>query len=209
MVHRRQVVTAVTLAVGALLLALSLRIEPGSTWFYPATVALALVWSVGAVASGPLHAGRVPHWRRTGDPIRPVLAPILVGLALAGIFTVGGLVVREIGWLDEQVRSVLDFADRGSVPVLVLVTAINGVGEELFFRGAVFAAAPRRPLLWSTLLYVIATAATGNVMLTFAAVLLGVVVGLQRRVSGGVLAPILTHCTWSLTMLLVLPLLFG
>ena len=38
-------------------------------------------------------------------------------------------------------------------------------------------------------------------MLAFAAVLLGTLVGLERRASGGILAPILTHLTWSLTML--------
>ena len=38
---------------------------------------------------------------------------------------------------------------------------------------------------------------------------LGLVVGLQRRASGGILGPILTHCTWSLTMLFVLPPVFG
>ena len=54
-----------------------------------------------------------------------------------------------------------------------------------------------------------ATLATGNVMLAFAAVLLGVLVGLQRRASGGILAPIITHCTWSLTMLFALPAIFG
>ena len=57
--------------------------------------------------------------------------------------------------------------------------------------------------------YTLATLATGNVMLSFAAVLLGMVVGLQRRASGGILAPILTHCTWSLTMLFALPLVFA
>ena len=45
-------------------------------------------------------------------------------------------------------------------------------------------------------------------MLSFAAILLGVVCGLERRASGGILGPILTHCTWSLTMLLVLPAVF-
>ena len=64
-------------------------------------------------------------------------------------------------------------------------------------------------MLWTTAAYVVATAATGNVMLTFAAVLLGLVVGLERRASGGILAPILTHCTWSLAMLLALPLVFA
>jgi membrane protease YdiL (CAAX protease family) len=46
-------------------------------------------------------------------------------------------------------------------------------------------------------------------MLVFAAVMLGVLLGLQRRSSGGILGPILTHCTWSLTMLLVLPPVFA
>jgi membrane protease YdiL (CAAX protease family) len=46
-------------------------------------------------------------------------------------------------------------------------------------------------------------------MLMFAAVVLGTVVGLERRASGGILAPVLTHVIWSLTMLLVLPLLFN
>jgi CAAX protease family protein len=46
-------------------------------------------------------------------------------------------------------------------------------------------------------------------MLTFAAVLLGAVVGLERRATGGILAPILTHCTWSLSMVLALPAVFS
>jgi membrane protease YdiL (CAAX protease family) len=46
-------------------------------------------------------------------------------------------------------------------------------------------------------------------VLVFAAALLGTVVGLERRASGGILAPILTHITWSLSMLLVLPPIFA
>ena len=42
-------------------------------------------------------------------------------------------------------------------------------------------------------------------MLAFAAVLLGVLTGAQRRVTGGVLAPIITHILWSSAMLLLLP----
>ncbi len=79
-----------------------------------------------------------------------MLPPILLGLGLAGIFVIGGLVVREIPWLDRQVRSVLDFADQGSLPILVVVTAVNGVAEELFFRGAVYAALPRHPVAWTS-----------------------------------------------------------
>ena len=122
---------------------------------------------------------------------------------------VGALVVREVPWLGSQVVHVLDFADQGSLPLLALITLVNGIAEELFFRGAVYAATTRHPVVVTTVAYTLATLATGNVMLAFAAVLLGTVVGLQRRASGGILAPILTHCTWSLTMLFALPLVFA
>ena len=141
-------------------------------------------------------------------PRRPVLPPILLGLALAGVFVVGGLLVRQVPALEEQVSRVLDHADQGVTLVLVLITAVNGVAEELFFRGAAYAATTRFPVPVTTVAYTAVTAATGNVMLAFAALLLGTVVGLQRRASGGILAPILTHVTWSLSMLLALPLIF-
>ena len=89
-----------------------------------------------------------------------------------------------------------------------VIAAVNGVAEELFFRGAAYAAVPKHPVTVTTIAYTIATMATGNLMLSFAAVLLGIVVGLERRASGGILAPIITHLTWSLSMLVLLPLIF-
>jgi membrane protease YdiL (CAAX protease family) len=204
--RRRQLVTIGFVLLGAAVLGVSLRIEPGSGWFYPATFALAGVWTVGAFASGPLHLGRIQY---RDAQVRPVVTPIVIGLAFAGVFVVGALLVRQIEPLERQVSSVLDFADQGSLPLLLVITVVNGIAEELFFRGAAYAAIPRHPVAWTTLAYAVATLATGNVMLSFAAVLLGVVVGLQRRASGGILAPILTHCTWSTVMLFALPLLFG
>lgn len=203
--RRRQWVTVGFVVLGGVALGWSLRIEPGNRLFYPATLALAVVWTVGAFASGPLHLGRIGT---RSDLRRPVLEPVAIGLGLAGVFVAGALVVRELPWLGDQVVRVLDFADQGSVPLLALITVVNGVAEELFFRGAAYAAVTRYPVVVTTVAYTLATLATGNVMLTFAAVLLGVVVGLERRASGGILAPVLTHCTWSLAMLLALPLVF-
>ena len=205
--RRRQLVTLAFVVLGGTILAISLRIEPGSAWFYPATVGLAMVWAVGAFASGPLHLGREAH--PSGHHVRPVVAPILIGLGLAGAFVVGALVVREIDVLGGFVQSVLAYADERSVVLLVVVTVVNGIAEELFFRGAVYAAVTRHPVPVTTLAYTVATLATGNLMLGFAAALLGLVVGLQRRATGGILAPILTHVTWSLSMLFALPVLFG
>ncbi|GAA1436795.1 type II CAAX endopeptidase family protein [Mycobacterium cookii] len=203
--RRRQVVAAIVVLVGAVVLGWSLRLEPGGNTFYVAAVLLAGIWAAGAFLSGRLHLGRISG----GEVfIRPILAPVLLGLLLVGVFVLGALVVREIDPLADYVGSVLAYADEGSLTVLAVITFFNGIAEELFFRGAMYAAIPRHPLLWTTLAYVVATLATGNVMLGFAAIVLGVVCGLERRASGGVLAPILTHITWSLSMLFLLPLLF-
>jgi membrane protease YdiL (CAAX protease family) len=204
--RRRQGVTVGVIAVGAVVLGVSLRIEPGSVWFYPATTVLALIWMVGAVASGPLPLGRIAGKDRLR---RPIVSPILIGMILAAIFVVGAVVVRQVPVLEADVNSVAEQAARGSLPLLVLITAINGVGEELFFRGAAYAAIARHRVAWTTAAYTATTLATGNAMLTFAAAVLGIVVGLERRASGGILAPILTHVTWSLAMLVALPPLFG
>jgi len=206
--RRRHLVTVGFVVLGAVLLGLSLRIDPGSRWFYPATLGLAAVWAVGAFASGPLHLGRIGVRDRHA---RPILTPIVIGLGLAAVFVAGAFLVRTVDALDGlegQVVTIIDYADQGSLPLLAVITAVNGVAEELFFRGAAYAAITRHPVLWTTVAYAVATLATGNVMLSFAAVLLGLVVGLERRASGGILAPILTHCTWSLTMLVALPLVF-
>lgn len=205
--RRRQVTTGTVTVLGAAVLAWGLNVEPGSRWFYVATLALAAVWSIGAFASGPLHLGRIEHRPALR---RPVVAPLVLGLGLAAVFVLGALVVREISVSEGAVDDVLAFARQGSGPLVLLIAVVNGVAEELFFRGALYAAVPgRRQVLVTTLVYTLVTLATGNFMLGFAALVLGTVVGLQRAASGGVLAPILTHVSWSVTMLAVMPVVFG
>jgi membrane protease YdiL (CAAX protease family) len=91
----------------------------------------------------------------------------------------------------------------------MMTSCANGVAEELFFRGALYASAGQRhPVATSTIAYTAATAATRNPALTLAGAAMGVLFGLQRRATGGVQAPVLTHLTWSLLMLRFLPPLF-
>jgi membrane protease YdiL (CAAX protease family) len=201
--RRRQIVAAVVVVIGALVLAYSLNLESGSNWFYVATLVLAGVWAVGAFASGPLHLGRVGIDETAAA--RPIIQPILVGLGLSAVFVAGAFVIKLIPPLADQVGNVLAYANDGNATLVLLVTVINGIAEEMFFRGALYAAIRKNQVLITAIAYAIATAATGNVMLSFAALLLGVVVGLERRASGGILAPILTHLTWSVTMLYALP----
>ena len=204
--RRRRVVAALTLIAGAIGLAASLRMSRDSPLFPLAALGVAAIWAGGAFASGRLHLGRIA----IGDELRrPVIQPILAGLALAAIFIGGAYVTRLIPPLAEQARSVLEFAQYGSLLALTVTTALSGIAEEIFFRGALYAAVKDGWQVWvTTVLYAVATALTGNVMLAFAAVVLGVVTARQRWSTGGILAPILTHITWSMCMLHVLPLIF-
>ena len=204
--RRRRLVTAVFTVAGAVLLGLSLNAEPGSSTFYVSAFGLPGLWAVGAWLSGPLHLGREIRGERTA---RPLLTPISIGAGLAVVFVLGALVVREFPLLSGAVESVLDLARDGSWALVLVITAINGIAEELFFRGALYAAVRdgyQVPV--TTIVYAAAVTASGNGMLGFAALLLGAIVGLQRRASGGVLAPMLTHVTWSVSMLCILPALF-
>ena len=201
--RRRRIVVGATLGVGATLLGLSLSVHPGDRLFYALTLALAVTWAIGAVVAGPLPLGCV---RGRSGLHRPVLAPILVGLIAVAVFTAGAPLVAQVPTLRASLEEVLDHARLGSLPVLVLITAATGVAEELFFRGALYSAvASTRPVLVCTAIYTLTTVTTGNVMLVVAAALLGLLVGVQRQVTRGVLAPALTHVTWSVGMLLILP----
>jgi len=206
-VRRRRIVVGITLVIGAAVLGLSLRRHPGDSIFYLLTFALAGVWNVGALASGPLHLGGI-NWR--GRNQRPVITGTTIGLLLGGLFLLGGLIAREIPAVSALITRVLLFVHHGSFWLVVVITLVNGVAEEMFFRGALYTALGRfRPVAISTILYVCVTLASGNPMLGFAAIILGTVCAWERRSTGGVLAPVLTHFAWGLIMVLALPPLFG
>lgn len=204
--RRRQVVAAVGVT-GATLLGLSLSSKPGSRRFFVLTLGVAATWAGGAAFSGPLHLGRIQM--RDETLRRPVVTPVVTGVGAFGLFYAAAALCRHVPVLDRALIRVLRFADRGSTPMVVLTTCANGVAEELFFRGALYAAVgERHPVAKSTVAYSLATASTGNPALVLASAVMGVLFGLQRRASGGVEASALTHLTWSMLMLRYLPPLF-
>ena len=71
-----------------------------------------------------------------------------------------------------------------------------------------FPASGPHPLRTTTLAYAASTAATGNPALVLAGLITSVAFGWQRDATGGVLAPAVTHVTWSVLMLRYLPPLF-
>ena len=156
-------------------------------------------WS-GDCSPGPVHLGR----GRSGQ--RPIAGPLLAGAIAFGVFAVGAEAVSWIPTLHHAVDDIIRRADTGSRALIVAITIVNGIGEEVFFRGSVYSAfGRRRPALWTTVVYVAATAAAGNLMLVFAAALMGTVFALQRRATRGILAPAITHVTWATMMIFLLP----
>ena len=205
-VGRRRKVVAGTSVAGAALLGASLSTEPGSKKFYASTGVVAGVWTLGGLASGPLHLG----WIQTRDEKlrRPILTPLATGVGAFGLFYAAALVARRIPVLDEAISRVLVFADEGDDRLVLLTTLANGLGEEIFFRGALYAAIPGHPVAASTAVYALSTTTTRNPALVLAASVMGTLFGLQRRASGGLQAPTITHLTWSALMLRFLPPLF-
>ena len=204
--RRRKVVAGSSLA-GAGLLGVSMSARPGSRRFYVLTLGAAGAWTAGGLMSGPLHLG----WIESRDRRlrRPLVTPVVTGVAAFGFFYGCALVARRIPILDTAIGRVLAYAEEGNRPLVLLTTYANAVGEELFFRGALYAALPPgHAAATSTAVYTLATSATRNPSLVLAAGVMGALFTLQRRSSGGLQAPLITHLTWSTLMVRYLPPLF-
>jgi membrane protease YdiL (CAAX protease family) len=206
--RRRRRVTAGVSVAGAGLLGVSLSQKPDSPSFYALTLGVAGTWLAGGLASGPLHLGWVQT--PTATLRRPLLTPVVAGAGAFGLFYAAALVAKRIPPLDAAVTRVLRYAQQGNPGLVTVTTLANGVAEEVFFRGALYAAAGvEHPVLKSSAVYTLATVATRNPALVLASVPMGLLFALQRRVTGGIQAPALTHLTWSVLMLRYLPPLFA
>jgi hypothetical protein len=197
---------AVGLGAAALLRS-SFAARAGSARFYLLTTGLAATWTGGALGAGSV-SWRGDGWRtRPGSAARAlIVVPVVTGAATFAVFYGAARAARRHRTAHRAIASVLCYADAGSTPLVVLIASGSGVAEELFFRGALWSGP--RPLRTTTLAYAASTAATGNPALVLAGLITSVIFGWQREVSGGVLAPAVTHVTWSVLVLRYLPPLF-
>ena len=199
--RRRAWVCAATLVIGAALTAATLRVARGSVAFTLLGFALAAVWLTGALASGPIVVRpRGRPWTRVAG------VAVLLGAGAFVVFTALSAIGHRLPVVSSALDRVLDTADAGPLASVLVIALANAVAEEVFFRGALHTAfEPHRPVLRSTVCYVVVTAATGNLALVVAAAALGGLCSLERRSTGSVLASVVTHCTWSTLVLLALP----
>ncbi len=156
---------------------------------------------MGSVVSGP-----IPVESTSSSQVTVVLSALALGVIAFLGFLVADLVGRHLPLVSPALHDILTKADAGPIGLVFAVALVNGLGEELFFRGALYGAlGSHHPVVGSTILYMAVTAATGNVALVVAAGVIGTLCALQRRGTGAVLAPTVTHLCWSTLMLLALP----
>lgn len=157
--RRRRVVVGVTVVLGAVGLRLALAVRPGDPLFYLASLGVALLWIAGAIVSGP-PSRRGAYPQRGHEPRSAARVP--AGAPAAGRLPGRGSGRRAGADPAGTRRGLLDHARYGALWVVALVTAVNGIAEELFFRGAVYAALPPRiNALGSTALYAASTLFSG------------------------------------------------
>ena len=197
--RRRGAVVTTTTVLGAVLTAFALNEHGTGPRFFLLTSALAATWLLGALLSGPVPLGRLR------GP-RDLATPAALAVLIFGVFVIGDLIVRTNPYLSHQVDRIIGHASGRVALLAALVAVVNGIGEELFFRGAAWAAIERRrPEVASTVLYVAVIACSGIAILVVAGVIMGAVFALQRRATAGVLASCVTHVVWTLLMIVLLP----
>jgi len=205
--RRRRGLAAAVALTGTGLLGASLSTKPASREFYALTFSVAGTWLVGGLAVEPLRWSSLRGEQRSWGSL--VAVPVLTGAAAFGAFFGAAVVARHVPVLNEALVSVLNYAESGSDSWVLATTLANGVAEEVFFRGSLFTALGYPyPVGASTAVYMLSTCATRNPALVLAAGVMGSVFAAQRRATGGLLVPILTHVTWSALMLRYLPALF-
>jgi membrane protease YdiL (CAAX protease family) len=204
--RRRRNIVGLTAVAGGALLGKSLSSKPDSREFYLLTGAVAAVWTLGGLAAAPQHR----EWTRMRVAgAADIMRPVAMGAGAFAAFYAAARVARRVPALDRALRSVLTYSHEGSDAAVLGTALVNGVAEEIFFRGAVYdAAGPRHQAAATTATYMAVTAATRNPALVAASGVMGWIFAKQRRESGGIIDPIITHVTWSTLMLRYVPPLF-
>ena len=200
--NRRQRMTVVaTLLVGTTLLAATLRAPSGSTTFFVMGSLVAATWIMGSVISGPIRLAAI----RSSLPSIS-LQGLAVGIVAFLGFLAAYLAGQHIPLISNSLHNILTKADAGPTALVLAVALVNGLGEEFFFRGALFdVLGSHHPVVSSLIVYAAVTATTGNVALVLAAGAMGIIFSLERWRTGGILASTVTHLCWSTLMLLALP----
>ena len=201
-VVRRVVIPAVLGAAGLFVSATS---AAGSIGFYLATFFTAAVWIIMWLLVGNRSDFR-------GHLLCNTVRGVVLGVVLIAVFALGAVVVRVFPGLVGPVEQLLANMSQGIVWITLATVVVNGIGEEMFFRGVVDTQftqvmKPWGAMAWQIVLYIVVTAAMGVPLLFVAALLIGGVATMEKRVTGSLISASIMHVTWGLGMAFLLPVL--
>lgn len=167
------------------------------------------VWTAGGATLLVITQGVPARAGREAVSVgRSLVLALLVGAGTAAASMVGAFVLRDAPVIGPAVGSATETA-RVDLLLVLSVALAAGAAEELFFRvglhrvlGSGWSA-----VVVSTLLYMVATAATGNAALVMMAGILGAVCATALRLTGRAFVPVLIHASWTVAMVGIFPLL--
>ena len=202
--RRRRIAVAATAVTGGGLLGASLSTKPNSPRSL-LTNSVAAVGTLGGIASRHDGGGET----RTNEGARSLVRPAAIGVGAFAGFYAAARAARLVPLLDDALHSVMAYSHEGADALVLGTALVNGLAEEIFFRGAVYdAVGSRNQVAATTAVYAAVTAATRNPALVAASGVMGWLFATQRRETGGILNSVVTHVTWSTLMLRYVPPLF-
>ncbi len=168
--------------------------------FWPRALAAGVVIGVYAVAVGPARMGGLldrHHWPAD------LLVGVGAGLALYGVFWLG-LQTLVVVWprLVDEVGDLYAVKGRTRPLNVALIAMVAAAGEELMFRGLLWA---RGGVVVGLVVYGAVHLWERKVILVAAAVIGGAVWGALLSWTGGLVAPLASHLTWGLLIIVVRP----
>ena len=187
-------------------------------WFMTFSLKLLNFWlsmsiAVSILTVWALRFGGVP-WRKQDWNWRAIFSGIAAAASLYAIFWLGNSLSQLVfPFAHPQIASIYDIRTQGEAIAITLVLLfITSPGEEIFWRGFVqrrlvdrFGA--RRGWLLGSLIYAAVHIASGNFMLTMAALTAGLFWGWLYQREHNLVPCIISHSLWTVTIFVFLPVM--
>jgi len=173
---------------------------------------LSMCIAVSILTALALQLGGNPFSRRDWNA-RAVFSGVAAAVALYAIFWLGNSLSQVLfHFAKPQIASIYGIRTQGEAVVMALILLfITSPGEEIFWRGFVqrrlvqhFGA--RRGWLFASAVYAAVHIASGNFMLTMAALIAGLFWGWLYQREQNLVPCIVSHALWTVTIFIWLPI---
>lgn len=187
-------------------------------WYFNFSLKLLNFWfsmviAVSTLTGLSLYFGGLPVSRRDWN-LRAILSGVAAAASLYAIFWLGNNLSQTLfSFARPQISSIYDIRTQGEAIMIVMILLfITSPGEELFWRGFVQRRlvdrfGSRNGWLMASAIYAAVHVASGNFMLTMAALTAGLFWGWLYQHEKNLIPCIISHSLWTVTIFVFLPVL--